>query len=50
MVSLINPANQKILQRTANGWIDDKGNVFLIKNGVVCVVAGEDYANNFGFQ
>lgn len=49
-MKLINPYNSKTLQPSADKWTDEDGNVFPVRNGVMRIVKGDDYADNFGFQ
>jgi SAM-dependent methyltransferase len=50
MVSIINPANQKILHTGPGELKDDDGNSFPVINGVPRFVEDHNYTDNFGFQ
>ena len=46
----MNPPKEAKQLKKEETWRDDQGHDFPVKNGVVRIVPGEDYAGNFGFQ
>jgi SAM-dependent methyltransferase len=50
MITLVNPANQQILQKDTNSYVDKEGNLFPVLNGAVRIVKDSNYTDNFGFQ
>jgi len=49
-IKLINPFNHKPLLPNQEGWVDEDGNSFPLRDGAYRFVKGTNYAANFGFQ
>jgi len=50
MIELINPSNGSVLHKHDKEYIDEKGNVFPVVDGVLRMVKGSNYTESFGFQ
>jgi ubiquinone/menaquinone biosynthesis C-methylase UbiE len=50
MIELINPSNGFVLRKQDKGYVDEKGNIFPVINGVLRMVKDSNYTDNFGFQ
>lgn len=49
-MAVMNPPVEQRSSTTAEMWKDHKGNEYPMRNGVIRIVSGEDYTDNFGFQ
>jgi SAM-dependent methyltransferase len=49
-LELISPYNHDLLKPNSDGLTDSEGRVFPEVNGVVRIVSGDNYTDNFGFQ
>ncbi|MDR3681137.1 MAG: class I SAM-dependent methyltransferase [Flavipsychrobacter sp.] len=49
-IKLVNPHNGKLLTQKGEEWVDDAGNTFKVRNGVMRIAKEDNYTENFGFQ
>ena len=50
MIELINPSNGSVLHKKENGYADEHGNFFPVKDGALRIAGDSNYTDSFGFQ
>ena len=50
MIELINPSNGSVLHKRENGYADEHGNFFPVKDGALRIAGDSNYTDSFGFQ